>query len=355
MTARDNWIDTLCAQVAFDLATAPRGRRDAYFDWQWFRDRKPRAADVPSPGEHFSAEWLRAHAEALWDVRCMLADGVSRLLFDAHLVLRAVGPYRCRIPRVDFEDWIVVHANEPFRRPGLPSDCTGRELRHVEASVDGSADRVQVVITEMQLNLCNAFRQYAPIREGVPLGPRRGDTVLDCGACIGDFAMLFAAMVGPTGAVHLFDPVPLHLRFCAVQAALNPTLGHVLHLVPAAVGATAGRALGTIVDLDHVSPGGLKVNAYETVTIDGYVRQAGLGRVDFIKMDIEGAELEAIAGGAGVIAGCRPRLAVSAYHRPSHLWEVPRAIRSLNPGYRLHFGHHMPIRWESVFYAVERR
>jgi hypothetical protein len=71
-----------------------------------------------------------------------------------------------------------------------------------------------------------------------------------------------------------------------------------------------------------------------------------------VKMDIEGAELDALAGARALLARQRPRLAISVYHRPEHLWEIPRAILAAQPGYRLFFGHHMPVKWESVIYAV---
>jgi FkbM family methyltransferase len=353
MSARTHWLESLLAQITFELSAPPRTRDDPYFDWGWLRARKRLAAEGAGPGDPYSAEWLREHADALWETRQRLADDASKMLLDAYLVLRAVGPYRFRFPRVDFEPWLTVHAKEPFNSPGLPADYTGQPLFVFELSVDGAQGRIRVIATELQVNLCNAFRQYAPIRDGNMLGPRPADVVLDCGACIGEFSMLFAAMTGATGAVHLFDPVPLHLRFCALQAALNPALGHVLHPVHAAVGAVSGRAAGDIADLAHIAPGGLKVDTYDTITLDGYAQQAALTRIDFVKMDIEGAELEALAGASHIISTRRPRLAVSAYHSPSHMWEIPRAMQLLNPRYRLHFGHHTPVRWEAVFYAVD--
>lgn len=353
MIAGTNWLESLCAQIDFELSAPPRVRNDSYFDWEWLRATKPRATAGAAPGDPYSPEWLREHTEVLWETRQVLADEASRMLFDSHLVLCAAGPHRFRFPRIDFEPWLTVHAKGPFASPGLPADYTGRPLCLFELSVDGVEGRIRVVTTEAQISLCNVFRQYVPIRDGQMLGPRSGEVVLDCGACIGEFSMLFAAMTGSAGAVHLFDPVPLHLRFCALQAALNPTLGHVLRPVHAAVGAESGHSSGAIADLAHIAPGGLKVDTYDTVTLDRYAQEAELSRVDFIKMDIEGAELEALAGASQVISTCRPRLAVSAYHRPSHLWEIPRAMRSLNPRYRLHFGHHTPIRWEGVFYAVD--
>lgn len=353
MIARTNWLESLRAQITFELSAPPRTRHDSYFDWDWLSATRQRVTAGASPGDPYSADWLHEHAEALWDTRQMLADDASKMLLDAYLVLRSVGPHRFRFPRIDFEPWLTVHAKEPFASPGLPADYTGRPLCVFELSVDGVQGRIRVIATEWQINLCNAFRQYAPIRDGIMLGPRPADVVLDCGACIGEFSMLFAAMTGATGAVHLFDPVPLHLRFCALQAALNPDLGHVLHPVRAAVGAASGHATGNIADLAHITPGGLKLDNYDTITLDDYAQHSALTRIDFVKMDVEGAEMDALAGASHIVSTCRPRLAVSAYHRPSHLWEIPHAIRSLNPSYRLHFGHHTPIRWEAVFYAID--
>jgi FkbM family methyltransferase len=346
------WLDAVRSQVDFALAGPPRPRRDTDFDWEWFAVRGPRAAAPSTPGGPFSGEWLAEHAEPLWEVRRMLADDASQLLFDLHLVLRAAGPARFHFPRLDFRDWLVVHGREPFAADGLPADSLGQPLEVFDVTVAESGTRVRVIATAMQIRLCNAYRQYVPIRAGVPLGPCAGDVVFDCGACIGDFATLFAALVGPGGLVHLFDPVPLHLRYCHRQAALNPHLAAVLRPVPVAVGAAAGSVAGNVRDTERVSPGGLVVDAYERVSLDGYADAAGIARIDFVKMDIEGAELDALAGARDRLSRQRPRLAISAYHAPEHLWEIPRAIRTANPGYRLHFGHHMPVRWESVFYAV---
>ena len=63
----------------------------------------------------------------------------------------------------------------------------------------------------------------------------------------------------------------------------------------------------------------------------------------YIKMNIEGAELDALKGAKQAIIRCKPKLAISAYHRPSDLWQVPELIGSLCPDYR------------SVFTTARRR
>ena len=180
----------------------------------------------------------------------------------------------------------------------------------------------------------------------------QGDVVLDCGACIGDLSLPFGALVGTEGEVHLFDPVPLHARYCELQNSLNPSLAAVLRINVLAVGDQTRAMTGNRADSTEISPGGLAVDAFAMTTLDDYAKNT-LHRLDFIKMDIEAAEMRAIAGAANVIREFKPRLAISAYHKPEDLWEIPDKLKSLNPSYRLFFGHHSPIAWESVYYALE--
>ncbi|OGR81043.1 MAG: hypothetical protein A2X32_08860 [Elusimicrobia bacterium GWC2_64_44] len=72
----------------------------------------------------------------------------------------------------------------------------------------------------------------------------------------------------------------------------------------------------------------------------------------FIKLDIEGAELEALKGAAETIKRNRPKLAVCVYHKPGDLFEIPLFIRSLVPEYRFYLRQHQPVACETVLYAV---
>jgi FkbM family methyltransferase len=74
--------------------------------------------------------------------------------------------------------------------------------------------------------------------------------------------------------------------------------------------------------------------------------------VTFIKMDIEGGELEALRGCEQTIRRDRPQLAICVYHRPSDYFDIPRLIRSIRPDYRLYLRHHSPYNTETVLYAV---
>jgi FkbM family methyltransferase len=75
----------------------------------------------------------------------------------------------------------------------------------------------------------------------------------------------------------------------------------------------------------------------------------------YIKMDIEGAEPEALAGGGQLLASKLPVLAVCVYHRSQHLWEIPSQIHSISGDYDIFLRRYAEDCWELVCYAVPRK
>jgi FkbM family methyltransferase len=72
----------------------------------------------------------------------------------------------------------------------------------------------------------------------------------------------------------------------------------------------------------------------------------------YIKMDIEGAEPDAIRGAFRTIATHRPAMAICVYHRQDHLWEIPLLIHSCAGGYRFHLRPQFLDGWDLVCYCV---
>ncbi len=86
-----------------------------------------------------------------------------------------------------------------------------------------------------------------------------------------------------------------------------------------------------------------------TETIDDFLKDE---TVTLIKMDIEGAEMEALAGGARTIATQKPKMAICVYHRLEDMWRIPLYLKDLVPNYRIGMRHHAQ-HWvsETVCYA----
>jgi hypothetical protein len=72
----------------------------------------------------------------------------------------------------------------------------------------------------------------------------------------------------------------------------------------------------------------------------------------FVKMDIEGAEYEAILGGRAIIQRCSPDLAISVYHRIEHMWEIPLLIKNMVPDYSFYLRSHGNLGIETIMYAT---
>ena len=154
----------------------------------------------------------------------------------------------------------------------------------------------------------------------------RGDTFLDIGANIGYLTAIGASLVGPSGMVHSFEPVPeYYARLDALRTA-NP--GHTIHTWPFAMGETAGIAeIATPVEhnigWNTMVPGlleGAATRARHTVRVqrlDAFLREQGIANVGLIKIDTEGFEIPVLRGGRAWFETARPR--------PSILCEVAPA------------------------------
>jgi FkbM family methyltransferase len=74
-------------------------------------------------------------------------------------------------------------------------------------------------------------------------------------------------------------------------------------------------------------------------------------RTTYVKMNIEGAELDALQGAAQTLRRWKPKLAISSYHRADHLWRVAETIREIEPRYSVFLRQHDGGIIETVTYA----
>ena len=95
--------------------------------------------------------------------------------------------------------------------------------------------------------------------------------------------------------------------------------------------------------------------AAKTVTVDGRAVDTLVGTtpIDYIKLDVEGAEWEALHGAAGVITRDKPRLRVALYHRSDDLFRLPLYLHSLRPDYRFYLRRRASVpMWELDLLAL---
>lgn len=75
-------------------------------------------------------------------------------------------------------------------------------------------------------------------------------------------------------------------------------------------------------------------------------------RATFIKLDVEGAEMQTLQGAESTIKKYKPRLAVSIYHKRSDIYEIPQLIMEYREDYKFYIRHYTSCMWETVLYAI---
>ena len=163
--------------------------------------------------------------------------------------------------------------------------------------------------------------------------PSAGDIAIDGGAYDGGTAIAFAKC----GAkVFAFEMNAENYKNCAARlndSKFDVTLEN--------LGLSDKESVENYAHIGAASrklpQGNLKANF---IDLDSYVAKKNLPRVDYIKLDIEGAELDMLHGAAKTITRCKPKMAVSAYHKPEDLWTLATYIKSLRPDYEFEFRHY---------------
>jgi FkbM family methyltransferase len=182
---------------------------------------------------------------------------------------------------------------------------------------------------------------------------------IDAGGCFGETALWLAHVVGPGGHVQTLEFAPANLGILYANLARNPELGSRVAVTEAALWERRAELRvdrGGPASMVSAPPTGAGPAAPETdsaaaIALDDLVLDAGLARVDFLKMDIEGAEPAAVAGAAGTLERWRPKLALAAYHDIDHLWQLPWALAEAGLGYRFALGHFTMHAEETVIYG----
>ncbi len=148
---------------------------------------------------------------------------------------------------------------------------------------------------------------------------RAGDVVFDIGANRGAFTVLFSRIVGPTGTVYAFEPVPPTFARLSERVTAEGAVGNT-RLVPSAASDRPGQFTiympgdddGQASLARHAtgSWAGGQVHEYTctAVRLDDYIAESGLNRLDFVKCDVEGAELLALRGLEKAVARWKPSL-----------------------------------------------
>jgi hypothetical protein len=107
---------------------------------------------------------------------------------------------------------------------------------------------------------------------------------------------------------------------------LGPTVGDTV-LMPNVIG--AGATMQAVLTGDEQ----VEMLRLPLQSVDALVRERQIPHIDFLKIDVEGADLGVLEGAAETISTQRPRLAIACYHKPDDLVIIPDFIASLGVAY----------------------
>lgn len=200
------------------------------------------------------------------------------------------------------------------------------------------------------------MEQYAHHKNGINISATKGETVIDAGGCLGDTALYFADKVGETGKVYSFEFIPYTINCFNKNLDLNKHLQDRIHLIKNPLWSEANK---NVYFTDRGSGSRIEMEKYEgyeyetvTVSIDELVNNGTIEKVDFIKMDIEGAELPVLKGAIESIKKYKPKLAISIYHSMEDFVNIPAWIHDLGVGYKLYLGHYTIHDEETILFAT---
>ncbi|MEO0035463.1 MAG: hypothetical protein RLZZ501_1486 [Pseudomonadota bacterium] len=192
------------------------------------------------------------------------------------------------------------------------------------------------------------LHQY--FHEKVQIAP--GDFVYDAGISTGGetWTIEFSKSVGPLGRVYAFEANPADIDYLTTALAPHSNV----RLEP--VGLWSEAATLPFHPSENGDSAVMRQGQSDTVcsliSLDSHVAAQPEHRCDFIKLDIEGAEPEALRGSVETLRRLRPKLAISLYHEPFEQFvEILDYLVGLDLGYRFYLSHHTPYRYETILYG----
>lgn len=203
----------------------------------------------------------------------------------------------------------------------------------------------QIVFEDIRLQMELDPNQYfeAPIITPVP-----NEVFIDAGCFNCDTSLQFRRWCGDNyEKIYAFEPDPTNYRNCKTVIAKEQIQN--IELLNAG---TWSHETELKFNADESSASSLDPNGTISIpvrSIDDVLQGA---RVTFIKLDVEGAELETLKGARESILKHRPRLAVCVYHKPEDIIELQYYLQGLVPDYKFYIRHYSNYTIETVLYAV---
>lgn len=299
-------------------------------------------------------------ASEMFESFCLFSDNYSRILYFTYLLYRIAGHTAVKISADykisrdksinEYKRIVVAESKESLLKM---KGIAGEDIRHF----DFTWNNCKYTVDCFTLQHILAFGQYYYERNGISIKPEEGDFVIDAGACLGDTACVFSESVKKLGKVYSFDPIPSH---CNVLRHNFEQFNHSnCFLYPLGLSNIINFDINTTfteLNPELFAPGFSFNNNSDLklplTTLDCLFEKGQISKVDFLKMDIEGSELNALKGAKEVIRKFKPKLAISLYHKERDLFEIPLYLHKEFGFYKFYLDHYSIHQEELVLYGL---
>lgn len=180
--------------------------------------------------------------------------------------------------------------------------------------------------------------------------PAGSSIVISAGAFVGETSIWLSRNLGKKGKVFAFEPAKEYFDILKLNI-INNNLSNTIYANQIGLWHTHAT-LRFIVDQTSSrckKNGKVKIHA---VSLDHFIETNNIERVDYIKMDIEGAELNALKGAIKTITMFKPKLAISVYHKWDDIFTIPLFLHSIVPEYSFFFSHKKNYMKETILFAT---
>lgn len=187
-----------------------------------------------------------------------------------------------------------------------------------------------------------------------PLGSaKENQLICEGGPASGTTTIHFCKKLHNNCTVVAFEPDPNYLK----EAVITYKDCRNIQLIPKGLYDFTGTLYINTDNYTKVVKEKLSEQDFEcpVTSIDDYFLNSTYKKVDFIKMDIEGAELNALNGAKEILKRDKPDLAVCIYHNHVDFITIPEFLRKLDLNYTFYMGHHQPWYAETVIYATAKK
>lgn len=291
----------------------------------------------------------------------LLEDTYSKELLVNLFSFRLMGHRKVKLPQNNPEHWNNIRRIEQLEVVGSPIPVQFMNITLQLRDLKAVGFDLRAYCTSGGGSFIFLQRQYELHRDGVHCKAEKGDFVIDAGACWGETSLYFAHEVGKDGKVFAFEFIPSNLDVLRKNIEANPLLANTINVVEQPLWKEEGQMLyyvdwgpGSRVSFEKLRADFADTQC-STTTIDHTMSKYNVPRVDFIKMDIEGAELNALRGTEKTILRCHPKLAISLYHSIEDFKTIPRYLNSLGLPYKYYLDHHTIYENETVLFAIPQR